>query len=45
MKIEPCYLCKEKVEKKYSKEKLYRKVKDQCLFTEKNRGSVYSICN
>ena len=40
-----CYICKEKFENKYLKDKKYRKVRDHCHYTWKYRGAVHSICN
>ena len=40
-----CYICKEKFENKYLKDKKYRKVRDHCHYTGEYRGAVYSICN
>ena len=38
-----CYICKEKFENKYLKDKKYRKVRDLCHYTEKYRGVAHSI--
>ena len=38
-----CYICKEKFENKYLKDKKYRKVGDHCHYTGECRGAVYSI--
>ena len=40
-----CYICKEKIENKYLKDKKYRKGNDHCHYTEKYSGASYSICN
>ena len=40
-----CYICKEKPENKYLKDKKYRKVRDHCHYTEEYRGPAHSICN
>ena len=40
-----CYICKDKSENKYLKDKKYRKFRDHCHFTRKYRGAAYSICN
>ena len=44
-KAKICYICKEKFENKYLKDKKYRKVRDHCHFTREYRGTVHSICN
>ena len=40
-----CYVCKEKFEKKYLKDKKYRKVRDHCHYARKYRGAAHSIYN
>ena len=40
-----CYICKEKIEIKYLKDKIYREVRDHCQYTGEYRGSVHSIYN
>ena len=40
-----CYICKEKFENKYLKDKKYCKVRDHCHYTVEYRGVVHSICN
>ena len=40
-----CYICKEKIENKYLKDKKYRKVRDHCHSTGEYRGAAHSICN
>ena len=40
-----CYICKEKFENKYLKDKKYRKVKDYCHYIGEYRGAGHSICN
>ena len=40
-----CYICKEKIENKYSKDHKYCKVRDQCHYTGEYRETVHSICN
>ena len=39
-----CYICEKKFEDKYAKDKKYRKVRDNCLFTGKNRGTTHTEC-
>ena len=40
-----CYICKEKFENKYLKDKKYCKVRDHCHYTGEYRGAAHSICN
>ena len=40
-----CYICKEKFENKYLKDKEYLKVRDHCHYTGEYRGAGHSICN
>ena len=40
-----CYICIEKFENKYLKDKKYRKVRDHCHYTREHRCAAYSICN
>ena len=40
-----CYICKEKFENKYLKDKKYRKARDHCNYTREYGGAAYSICN
>ena len=40
-----CYICKEKFENKYLKDKKYRKVRDHCHYTEEYSGAAHGICN
>ena len=40
-----CYICKDKFENKYLKNKKHHKVRDHCPYTGKYRGAVHSICN
>ena len=39
------YICKEKFEKKYVKNKKYCKVGDHCHYTGDYRGAAHNICN
>ena len=40
-----CYICKEKFEDIYTKDKKYLKVSDHCHYTGEHRGAAHSICN
>ena len=40
-----CYICKEKFENEYGKDKKYWKVRDHCHYTRKYRGDAHGICN
>ena len=40
-----CYICKEKFENKYFKDKKYRKVRDHCHYTEEYRGAAHRLSN
>ena len=40
-----CYICKEKFENKYLKDKKQCKVKDHCHYTGVYRGTAHRICN
>ena len=40
-----CYICKEKFENKYLKDKKQCKVKDHCHYIAEYRGTAHSICN
>ena len=40
-----CYICKEKFENKYLKDKKYPKVRIHCHYTGEYRGATHSICN
>ena len=40
-----CYICKEKFEHKYLKDKKYRKVRDHCYCTGEYRSAALSTCN
>ena len=43
--VKICYICKEKFENEYLKDKKYQKVRDYCHYTREYRGAVHSICN
>ena len=40
-----CYICKEKFENKYWKDKKYCKVRDHCHYSGEYRDAAHSICN
>ena len=40
-----CFICKDKFENKYFKDKKYLKVRYHFQCTGKYRGAAYSICN
>ena len=40
-----CYICEEKFENKYVKDKKYRKVNNHCHYIWENRGAAHRICN
>ena len=40
-----CYICKERFENKYLKDKKYLKVRDHFHYTGEYRGAAHSICN
>ena len=40
-----CYICKEKFENKYLKDKKYHNVRDYCHFAREYRGAANSLCN
>ena len=44
-KAKICYICKEKFENKYAKDKIYCKVRDHCHYRGEYRGVAHSICN
>ena len=41
---EVCYICIEKLENKYLKDKKHRQVRDPCHYIGKHRDNVHSIC-
>ena len=43
--VKICYICKEKFENKYLKDKKNCKVRDHCRYTGEYRGAAHSICN
>ena len=40
-----CYICKEKFENKYLKDKKYHEVRDHCHYTGEHKVDVHNICN
>ena len=40
-----CYICKEKFQNKYVKDKKYCRVRDHQHYTEEYRGAAQNICN
>ena len=40
-----CYICKEKLEHKYVKDKKYHKIRDHCHCTSEYRGAAHDICS
>ena len=40
-----CYICKEKFEEKYLKNKKHHKVRDHCHYIGEYWGAAHSICN
>ena len=40
-----CYICIEKLENKYLKDKKYCKVRDHCHYKKEYRGAAHTICN
>ena len=40
-----CYICKEKYENTYVKDKIYCKARGHCHYTGEYKGSAHSICN
>ena len=43
--VKICYICKEKFENKYLKDKKYCKVRDHCQYRGEYIGAAHSICN
>ena len=39
-----CYICKENFEKKYFKDKKYRKIRDHCHYAGENGGAAHIKC-
>ena len=42
-KAKNCYICKEKFQNKYLKDKKYRKVRNHCHYPREYRGAAHSI--
>ena len=40
-----CYICKEKFENKYLKDKKYRRIRDHYHYTGEYGNTAHSICN
>ena len=40
-----CYICKEKFENKYLKDKKYRRIRDHYHYTGEYGSTAHSICN
>ena len=40
-----CYICKQKFEKRYSRDKKYREVGDHCHYAGEYRVATHNICN
>ena len=40
-----CYICKEKFENKYVKDKKHSKVRDQCYYTGEYGNAAHIMCN
>ena len=45
MNAKICYVCRERFEDKYAKDKKYCNVRDYCYYTGEQRGPTYNICN
>ena len=43
--VKICFICKEKFENKYLKDKKYYKVSNRCHYTREYKGATHSICN
>ena len=39
------YICKEKLENNFLKDKKHRKIRDHCNYTGNYRGAAHSLCN
>ena len=40
-----CYICKQKFENKYFKDKKYGKVRNHCHYAGEYRGAAHNICD
>ena len=40
-----CYICKERFENRYLKDKKYRKLREHCHYTGEHKDAAHSLCN